>query len=90
MVLYLYVEESRFSAICEYVKREQWKDRALNVVDIRITIRRPENTSTLHNKSNQLAIEYSESVGIRKEFRDLANKSQNLKTTKHITVTNCK
>lgn len=86
----MYVEESRFSAMYEYVKREQWKDRALNVVDIRITIRRPDNISIFQNKSNQLTIEYSESVGIRKEFRDLANKSQNVKTTKHITVTNSK
>lgn len=86
----MYVEESRFSAICEYVKREQWKDRALNVVDIRITIRRPDNTFISQNKSNQLTIGYSESVGIRKEFRDLANKSQNVESTKHITVTNRK
>lgn len=72
------------------MKREQWKDRALNVVDIRITIRRPDNTFIFQNKSNQLTIEYSESVGIRKEFRDLANKSQNVESTKHITVTNRK
>lgn len=72
------------------MKREQWKDRALNVVDIRITIRRPDNTFISQNKSNQLTIGYSESVGIRKEFRDLANKSQNVESTKHITVTNRK